>query len=125
LDSGRLQAALTYPIYRQIAERDPILALAGLRIELETWFRNVAQGFKVDTRPHDSTNRVLAPLRDANAVSPDQVKLARRVLSFCNQAIHGGEVSREQPFDVIGAAGVLARDYLACLSWDFDDNWKP
>jgi hypothetical protein len=50
--------------------------------------------------------------------------LARRVLSFCNQAIHGGEVSKEQALDVIGAAGVLARDYLAWLSWGFDDNWK-
>jgi hypothetical protein len=67
--------------YRQMAERDPILALAGLRIELETWFRNVAQGFKVDTRPYDPMNRVLARLRDANAVTPDQVKLARRVLT--------------------------------------------
>jgi hypothetical protein len=51
--------------------------------------------------------------------------LARRVLPFCNQAIHGGEVSREQALDVIGAAGVLARDYLAWLSWGFDDDWKP
>ena len=95
------------------------------RFELETWFRNVAQGFKVDTKPFDSMNRVLARLRDANAVTPDQVMLARRVLTFCNQAIHGGEVSRGQALDVIGAASVLARDYLAWLSWGFDDNWRP
>ena len=118
-------SGLDLSYYREIAERDPILALGGLRIELETWFRNVAQGFKVETRPFDSMNRVLARLRDANAVTPDQVMLARRVLSFCNQAIHGGEVSKDQALDVIGAAGVLARDYLAWLSWGFDDNWKP
>jgi hypothetical protein len=117
-------SGLDLSYYREIAERDPILALAGLRIELETWFRNVAQGFKVDTKPHDSMNRVLARLRDAGAVTPDQVMLARRVLSFCNQAIHGA-VSKEQALDVIGAASVLARDYLAWLSWGFDDNWKP
>jgi hypothetical protein len=118
-------SGLDLSYYREIAERDPILALAGLRIELETWFRNVAKGFKVDTKPHDSMNRVLARLRDASAVTPDQVMLARRVLSFCNQAIHGGAVSKEQALDVIGAASVLARDYLAWLSWGFDDNWKP
>jgi len=118
-------SGLDLSYYREIAERDPILALAGLRIELETWFRNVAQGFKVDTKPYDSMNRVLARLRDASAVTPDQVMLARRVLSFCNQAIHGGEVSREQALDIIGAASVLAGDYLAWLSWNFDDNWKP
>jgi hypothetical protein len=117
-------SGLDLSYYREIAERDPILALAGLRIELETWFRNVAQGFKVDTKPHDSMNRVLARLRDAGAVTPDQVMLARRVLSFCNQAIHGA-VSKEQALDVIGAASVLAWDYLAWLSWGFDDNWKP
>jgi hypothetical protein len=92
-------SGLDLSYYREIAERDPILALAGLRIELETWFRNVAQGFKVDARPYDSMNRILARLRDANAVTPDQVKLARRVLSFCNQAIHGGEVSKDQAIE--------------------------
>jgi len=118
-------SGLDLSYYREIAERDPILALAGLRIQLETWFRNVAQGFKVGTKPFDSMNRVLAHLRDAIAVTPDQVMLARRVLSFCNEAIHGGDVSRDQALDVIGAAGVLARDYLAWLSWGFGDNWKP
>src|SRR5713226_3757899 len=87
-------SGLDLSYYREIAERDPILALAGLRIELETWFRNVAQGFKVDTRPYDSMSRVLARLRDAGVVTPDQVMLARRVLSLCNQAIHGSEVSK-------------------------------
>lgn len=118
-------SGLDLSYYREIAERDPILALAGLRIELETWFRNVAQGFKIDTKPFDSMNRVLARLRDANAVTPDQVMLARRVLSFCNQAIHGGDVSKDQALEVIGAAGVLARDYLAWLGWGFGDNWRP
>jgi hypothetical protein len=117
-------SGLDLSYYRDIAERDPVLALSGLRIELETWFRNVAQGFKIDTWPHEGMNRILARLRDAGAVTSDQVMLARRVLSFCNQAIHGGEVSKEQALDVIGAAGVLARDYLAWLSWGFDDNWK-
>ncbi|MFZ0774100.1 MAG: hypothetical protein WCA49_11985 [Candidatus Sulfotelmatobacter sp.] len=118
-------SGLDLSYYREISERDPILALAGLRIELETWFRNVAQWSKVDMRPFDSMNRILARLRDANAVTPDQVTLARRVLSFCNQAIHGGDVTKEQAIDIIGAASVLARDYLAWLSWGFDDNWKP
>jgi hypothetical protein len=54
-------SGLDLSYYREIAERDPILALAGLRSELETWFRNVAQGFKVGTRPYDSMNRALAP----------------------------------------------------------------
>jgi len=118
-------SGLDLSYYREIADRDPILALAGLRIELETWFRNVAQGFNVAAKAHDSMNRVLAQLQKANAVTPDQVLLARRVLSFCNRAIHGGQVSKEQALEVIGAAGVLAQDYLAWLSWGFDDNWKP
>jgi hypothetical protein len=118
-------SGLDLSYYREIAERDPILALAGLRIELETWFRNVAQGFNVDTRPSDSVNRILARLRDASAVTTDQVTLAHRVLSFCNRAIHGGKVSKDQALDIIDAASVLARDYLAWLSWGFDDNWQP
>ena len=67
----------------------------------------------------------LVALRDASAITPVQMELAQKALRVCNQAIHGRAVSREQAEDVIDAVSVLARDYLAWLSWGFPDNWKP
>jgi len=118
-------SGLDLSYYDTVAESDPILALAGLRIELETMTRNLATGFKIETKPYDSIYRLLSRLREAGAITPDQMKLAKRVLGLCNQAIHGKAVSREQAIDVINAASVLAKDFLAWLGWGFDDNWKP
>lgn len=111
--------------YRSKAETDPVLALAGLRIDLETMMRNVAVGFKVQSASSGPIPRILARLREAGAITPDQMQLAQKIFSVCNQALHGRFVSREEAEEVIKAAEVLFQQYLAWLSWGFDDNWKP
>ena len=119
------QSGLDIAYYRNIAEAEPVLALAGLRIEFETLARNLAKGFKLTVGPRDSVNRILSGLNNVGAITSDQLKLAQRVLRLCNQAIHGSPVSRRQAEDVISAVEVLFRDYLAWLSWGFEDSWKP
>jgi hypothetical protein len=64
-------------------------------------------------------------LRERGAITGEQTDLARRILAICNKAIHGQNVTREEAMDVIEAASVLADDFLAWLSWGFDDNWAP
>ena len=118
-------SGLDVAYYRSMAETDPVLALAGLRIDLETMMRNVAIGFKVQSAPSGTIPRLLARLREAGAITPDQMELARKIFSVCNQAMHGRFVSREEAEEVIKAAEVLFREYLAWLSWGFDDDWKP
>ena len=118
-------SGLDVSYYREIPATDPVLGLAGLRIELETLARNLARVFKIDVGERDSVSRVLSRLRDAGAITGDQMILAQKVLRLCNQAVHGRTVSREEADDVISAVDVLARDYLSWLSWGFDDNWKP
>jgi len=116
-------SGLDISYYRARVETDPVLALAGLRIDLETLARNLAVGFKL--QPTGSLYDMLAPLKEAGAITPDQIQLGLKISKVCNQAMHGGLVSREDAEDVIDAAEVLFRQYLAWLSWGFDDNWKP
>jgi hypothetical protein len=111
--------------YRSMAETDPVLALAGLRIDLETMMRNVAIGFKLKTAASGPVPRVLARLREAGAITPDQMRLAQNIFSVCNQAMHGRFVSRGEAEEVIKAAEILFRQYLAWLSWGFGDDWTP
>jgi len=118
-------SGLDIDYFRSRAETDPVLALAGLRIDLETMMRNVALGFKVPISSSYSIHRILAQLKDAVAITPDQMELAKKILRVCNQAIHGRFVSREEADEVIKAAEVLFHQYLAWLSWGFDDDWKP
>lgn len=53
------------------------------------------------------------------------MQLAMKVLQVCNAAVHGTPVTREEAGEVIGVAEVLADQYLAWLSWGFDDGWTP
>jgi hypothetical protein len=118
-------SGLDMSYYRNLATTDPILSLAGVRIELETLARNLAKGYKLPFGLTEPVNRVLVALRDASAITPGQMELAQYVLRLCNQAVHGMAISREQAEEVIDALGVLAEDYLAWLSWGFPDNWQP
>jgi hypothetical protein len=118
-------SGLDMSYYRNLAATDPVLALAGLRIELETLARNLAKGYKLPVSVTAPLGGVLTALRDAHAITPAQMELAQQALRVCNQAIHGRAISREQAEDVTDSVGVLARDYLAWLSWGFPDDWKP
>lgn len=118
-------SGLDISYYREIAQSDPTLALAGLRIEIEVLANNLAAGFKLEPRKGESVRSLLRRLREKGAITAEQMDLARRVLDICNRAIHGQSVTREEALDVIEAASVLAKDFLEWLSWGFDDNWVP
>ena len=111
--------------YRNLAEQDPSVALAGLRIEMDILARNLAAGNRVSMDEHDSGVRLIRRLYDIDAITSDQMQLTMKVLRVCNAAVHGTPVSREEAEDVIGSAEVLADQYLAWLSWGFDDSWTP
>jgi hypothetical protein len=111
--------------YFELAQQDPNLALAGLRMEVDILARNLARGFKLDVNPRDSAGALLRRLLDRNAITADQYGLAQQIVRLCNAAVHGTRVSREEAEAVIDAAKVLAKDYLAWLSWGFDDDWTP
>jgi hypothetical protein len=111
--------------YREIAQDDPTLALAGLRIELEVIANNIAAGFKLAPRKNESLSSLLSRLKAHNAITSDQLQLTRKILSICNQTIHGRTATRDEAEEVIDAASVLTQQYLNWLSWGFPDDWKP
>jgi Domain of unknown function (DUF4145) len=111
--------------YREIANSDPNLALAGLRIELETMANNVAQGFNIARRKNESLNSLLSRLSEHGAITNEQRDLMRKILSLCNQAVHGRTVTKAEADEVINAASVIADQYLEWLSWGFPGNWAP
>lgn len=111
--------------YTDLAQQDPNLALAGLRMEVEILVRNLAKGFKVDHGPRDSAGSILRRLFERDAITANQHELTQRIMRLCNAAVHGTRVSREEAEGVIDAASVLAKDYLAWLSWGFEDGWTP
>jgi len=120
-----VSSGLDMSYFNEIAKMDPTLALAGLRIEIETLAKNVAVGFKMEVKKTEGTQRLLRRLLAQGAITEVQEQLARRILNLCNKAVHGEPVSRQEAQEVIDAAAVLFEYFLEWLSWGFDDNWGP
>jgi hypothetical protein len=118
-------SGLDMDYYRGIAQNDPTLALAGLRMELEVLANNLAVGFKLAPQNKEPLSSLLSRLKASDAITSEQLQLTRKILSICNQAIHGRTVTREEAEEVIDAGRVLTQHYLNWLSWGFSDNWKP
>ncbi|QTF93723.1 hypothetical protein [Halomonas sp. BM-2019] len=118
-------SGLDMQYYRNLADHDPNIALAGLRIEIDVLAKNLAKGFNVEVDERAAGARLLRLLYEEGAMTSDQMQLAMKVLNVCDAAAHGTPISRAEAEDVISSAEVLADQYLAWLSWGYDDGWTP
>lgn len=111
--------------YRNIATQDPNLALAGLRIDVDILIHNLAKKMEVNLGDLSiPTARILRRLLEEGCIYISQYELATKVLTLCNQAIHGALVTTEQAQSVINSAEALIDDYIAWMSWGFEDGWE-
>jgi hypothetical protein len=118
-------SGLDMSYYREIAERDPNLALAGLRIELEVVTRNLAKGFGLPLSNRESPMQILTLLRNQGKLTIEQYDLAMQIWKLSSQAVHGANVTTQDAKLVLDAAAVLVEQFVYWLSWGFKDNWKP
>jgi len=125
LDLQPSPSGLNLTYYSNLAEQDPNIALAGIRMEMDILTRNLAKGFGIKIDNRDSANTLLKKLYQKSAIGINQFNLAQKMIQLCNRAIHGQPVSREEAYSVIEVAEVLAKQYLSWLSWGFNDGWKP
>jgi len=113
-------SGLDLEYYRTLAQQDPNIALAGLRIELEILTRNIATGFRVEIPDRASLRQVVATLHKEGALTSEQRQLIDKISHVCNAAVHGELVTIHDAELVIDTAGVLATQYVSWLSWGFD-----
>jgi len=111
---------LTY--YRELAEQDPNLALAGLRIEIETMLKNVATGFQRSIGQRDSAGVIARKLREQGAITTEQFEYLMVVVRLCNAAIHGYKATKQEAEEVLDIASHLVEQYLSWLEWGFPDK---
>jgi len=78
------------PAYVAIAQEDPNLALAGLRIEIERRLRTIAaaRALEVERR---GISQLLRVLRTQNVLSPNEDGVLNDLVGLLNRAVHGAE----------------------------------
>jgi hypothetical protein len=80
---------------KRFVETDPVIALAKLRIELETRLRKLHERAVPVSRPHARPGSLLQIMKDLQAaeVLPSEMSTAiRDTVSICNRAIHGEDI---------------------------------
>jgi hypothetical protein len=81
----------TTPAYLRVAEQDPNLALAGLRIEIEKRLRKIAENKGIDAHRLSMT-QLLRRLSDAQAITAPAKSVLSDMTSLLNEAAHGARV---------------------------------
>ena len=112
-------SGLDIEYYKQIAERDPRLALAGLRIDFEMMLKNLAKGFKVNISSREPIRKIINKLLDTNSITYRQYDLLNTIFEISNYAIHGKEISTKVTLEVLDISKTLIDDYKAWLTWGF------
>lgn len=115
-------SGLAINYYEKIADIDPKLALAGIRIDLELMLKNLSKGFNVSINKNDSIFRMTKILRDGNAITDNQYHLIQKLIRISNAAIHGKDVTRPQANDVFKIMDILIKDFVSWLEWGFTNN---
>lgn len=80
--------------FASLAEEDPNLALASLRIEIEKRLRTIAETHGVETK-RMGIGQLLRGLSTAGAISNEQRSVLGDLMGTLNMAVHGADVSRQ------------------------------
>lgn len=92
-----------------LAEDDPVLALAKLRIEIEKVVSRlhgrIAQ--RKDPKRPPSLGRMILDLARSDFLSPDIGHPLREIVSICNRAVHGEEIRSQDVESIIDTGAYL------------------
>lgn len=115
-------SGLDLSYYRAIAEQDPTLALAGLRIDFEIMLKNLAFGSGVIITDRESIGTIIKKLYDKKIITQRQYDFMKKVFNLTTMAIHSADASYSQSIEILEVAQVLVDDYISWLDWNFPNE---
>ena len=113
-------SGLEIEYYKELANKDPRLALAGLRIDFELMLNNLAKGFHIEFDNNWSIFKKVQTLLIQDAIDQRQRDFLMIILELSSSAVHGAEISKSQVFEILGISQVLIDDYKSWLHWGFN-----
>ncbi|MBO8092415.1 MAG: hypothetical protein J7D60_03795 [Prosthecochloris sp.] len=88
--SGKVQLASPYS-FQLVADEDPNLALAGLRIEIEKRLNQIADSYQIDSG-RSSAGRLLRILGKQDLLSHQEQSVLADMMGLLNGAVHGAKI---------------------------------
>lgn len=114
----------TFKLYgiRELLDSDPVLALAGLRIEIERKLKLAAHFLDIPINKRYSILKMLEVFNKNEFLSSDQINALRNIVTMCNEAIHGSLISKQEAKEIIDLAEELNKSFSNGYSIDFSIN---
>lgn len=101
--------------YRDLALRDPTMALVALRLDLEGQLKNLAQWYGLPIQSGFSVEQLSQDLKAINVMTPDYQALMEKIMHLCQQAVHH-PVSYQEASAVIAISTTLRNQFLTWLA---------
>lgn len=106
----------------KLVYEDHILALAGVRIEIERKLRNSAYKLGLIENEFVPLRRIVDLLFKNKYIRESQYKVLIIVIDLCNKAVHGLEVSQGEALEVIELVDIFNRSFSIGYSIDINAN---
>ncbi len=91
---------------RELLKSDPVLALASLRIEIESKLRD-AYAIAYDKDMDLKLFNIVTRLKDKGWLYQEQVEALSRIIYMCNKVVHGHKISLSDAQDIVNLADDL------------------
>lgn len=95
--------------FEKIADEDANLALAGLRIEIESKLQKIASSYSI--QQNRSIRKLINDLQEHEALNSSEVSVLMDLLPLLNRAVHGAKVDQEACYLAIN----MGKDILSAL----------
>jgi hypothetical protein len=107
---------LSVTYFESLADDEPSLAIAALRMEIETLAKNLIIACKLPIQTDRSASALIRELTASNVLKNYQSELAMQIIQLSNMVIHGKKISRDSVSKVLKAVAILYLDYQVWLS---------
>jgi len=111
-----VKSELNITYFDALADSDPTLAIAALRIELETLAQNVFVGCNIQFPRIRTLTILIRELQRKALIDPSVAYVGLQVTRICNRVIHGEKLDREEANLVIATAGLLLATFHRWIS---------
>lgn len=107
----------------KLLNSDPSLSLAALRINIEKVLTDASNKLlDVDKRKKSGNRFYISKLLEEGIVNKEQGKALNSIISVCNKAIHGAQVSKKEAREIIKLAERLNKSFAVGYSINFKAN---
>jgi hypothetical protein len=114
-----------FEIAKENIEKNPNLALASMRIEIEKILRIIYEKIFKKEAGYKTITQISKDLEKRGLIKKFQLSLLRKIIEVCNYSIHGVEIDSENAKEILNIANSLNKSFSIgyCINFERNKNY--